>query len=353
MSALLKVSLGLATVAVASAKTALLVIDVQDCFLEAACTSTGTDGSLSVPACDIIPLINDIREQKSCLFDEVIFSQDYHPAGHISFGSTHGLAPFSHLPTAFGGLGKGGLPLMCVTPTSGSTADASCCPKIVVDPSSVDCDTVLCPPNGFDYATTSPGVVTDNTACTTCAATPEDCFETEQLMWTDHCEQTGDAGFPTTLDKRTGDTVVQKGLNVHVDAYSAFMDNTATLKTQLDADLQELGITELFIAGIATDVCVQWTVKDALGGSTGAYDVTVIEDATAAVLGNADNKAAAITFMETEGATIVTAADVLAMECPPEPEPEPESTTPDKASSSKGLWPAAFSLAAVTMAALV
>eukprot|EP01046_Picozoa_sp_COSAG06_P118681 COSAG06_NODE_65867_length_256_cov_0.439490_2_plen_51_part_01 len=42
--------------------------------------------ALGVPACDIIPMINDIREQKSCLFVEVIFSQGYHPAGHISFG---------------------------------------------------------------------------------------------------------------------------------------------------------------------------------------------------------------------------------------------------------------------------
>ena len=336
MCALLKGSLALGTFALASAKTALLVIDVQDCFLEAACTSTGVDGSLSVPACDIIPLINDIRAQKSCLFDEVIFSQDYHPAGHISFGSSHGLAPFSHLG------GKGGLPLMCVAPTSGSTSDASCCPKIVIDPNSVDCETQLCPPDGFDYATSSPGVVTNNTACATCADNPELCFETDQMMWTDHCEQTGDAGFPTTLHKTDQDIVVQKGMNVHVDAYSAFMDNTATLKTQLDADLQELGVTDLFIAGIATDVCVKWTVKDALGGSTGSYSVTVIEDATAAVLGNADNKADAIAFMEAEGATIVQAADVLAMACPSE-----EDATPAKASNIQTLYPA------LTMVAMV
>ena len=114
-------------------KTALLVIDVQDCFLEAACTTSGQKGSLDVPACDIIPKINSLREQKSCLFDEVIFSQDFHPAGHVSYGSTHGLPPFAHLPTAIGGLGKGALPMKCISPASGATKDGACCPAYVVD----------------------------------------------------------------------------------------------------------------------------------------------------------------------------------------------------------------------------
>ena len=51
--------------------TALLVVDVQQCFLPG--------GSLSVPANHIIPKINDIIDLKSDLFDEVIYSRDYHP----------------------------------------------------------------------------------------------------------------------------------------------------------------------------------------------------------------------------------------------------------------------------------
>ena len=93
-------------------------------------------------------------------------------------------------------------------------------------------------------------------------------------MWTDHCLQTGDSGFPPTLDKRAGDFTVQKGTNLYVDAYSGFMDNTQTLKTELDKHLQDKGITKLYVAGIATDVCVQWTVTDALGSNTAAYEVT-------------------------------------------------------------------------------
>lgn len=291
-----------------NAKTALLVIDVQNCFLQKECTTSGSDGSLSVPACSVIAKINSLRKNRSCLFDEVIFSQDFHPANHISFGSTHGLPAFSHLG------GKGGLPLKCISPTSGLTADGACCPAFHLN-SSMDCTKHLCPPAGWSYTVNNSGIVSGNAACTTCAASDSNCFDMEQAMWTDHCLQTGDSDFPPSLDKRDSDTVVQKGLSKYVDAYSAFMDNTQTLKTSLDSILQSKGITKLFIAGIATDVCVRWTVTDALGSNTAAYDVTLIKDATAAVLGNQENFNAAIGSMAAAGAKIVTTDDMLSMQC--------------------------------------
>ncbi|KAK2952346.1 putative bifunctional nicotinamidase/pyrazinamidase [Blattamonas nauphoetae] len=61
-------------------KTALVVIDVQNDFLEGG--SLGVDGSLP-----IVPLINEIR--KNPLFSEIIFTQDWHPKGHVSFASAH------------------------------------------------------------------------------------------------------------------------------------------------------------------------------------------------------------------------------------------------------------------------
>ncbi|CAK0839015.1 unnamed protein product [Prorocentrum cordatum] len=135
-------------------------------------------------------------------------------------------------------------------------------------------------------------------------------------MWTDHCLQTGDSGFPPSLMTASTDIVVQKGMNQYVDAYSAFMDNTKTLKTTLDTTLQSLGIDTIYVAGIATDVCVRWTVEDAL--TFGNYDVKVITDATEAVLGSEANFDSALAAMVSAGATSLTAADVLAMECPQE-----------------------------------
>lgn len=291
-----------------NARTALLVIDVQDCFLEAACTSSGLDGSLRVPACHVIDKINSLREQKSCLFDEVIFTQDYHPNNHISYASTHGLAPFAHLS------GKGGLDLKCISPESGLTEAGACCPAFHINPS-MDCSANLCPPTGWSYEVNNSGIVTDNAACTACATDGSNCFDMEQAMWTDHCLQTGDSGFPSALDKRENDTVVQKGANQFVDAYSGFMDNTQTLKTALDDILKQKQVTTLFVVGIATDVCVQWTVTDALGFNTADYSVTVIKDATAAVQGDVANYNAAIDTMAAAGATIATTDDVLSMQC--------------------------------------
>ena len=63
---------------------ALLVIDMQRDFMPG--------GSLAVPGGDeIVPLINRLGKR----FTEVILTQDWHPAGHISFATTHrGKQPF-------------------------------------------------------------------------------------------------------------------------------------------------------------------------------------------------------------------------------------------------------------------
>ena len=63
---------------------ALLVIDMQTDFLPG--------GPLAVPGGDaIVPGINALARR----FEHVILTQDWHPAGHISFASTHpGKQPF-------------------------------------------------------------------------------------------------------------------------------------------------------------------------------------------------------------------------------------------------------------------
>ena len=66
------------------ATDALLVIDMQLDFLPG--------GALAVADGDaILPGINALAAR----FDHVILTQDWHPGGHISFASTHGLQPFT------------------------------------------------------------------------------------------------------------------------------------------------------------------------------------------------------------------------------------------------------------------
>ncbi len=68
---------------VLQATDALLVIDMQIDFLPG--------GALAVAGGDsIIPGINVLASR----FDHVLLTQDWHPAGHISFASTHAMEPF-------------------------------------------------------------------------------------------------------------------------------------------------------------------------------------------------------------------------------------------------------------------
>src|SRR4030088_2439671 len=72
--------------------SALLVIDVQNCFLPG--------GSLAVKDGDqVVPVINKIAKG----FANVIMTQDWHTAGHVSFASSHsGKKPFETIDLSYG-----------------------------------------------------------------------------------------------------------------------------------------------------------------------------------------------------------------------------------------------------------
>lgn len=71
---------------------ALLAIDVQNDFCPG--------GRLAVPDGDeVVPLINTIAEG----FDHVLFTQDWHPAGHSSFASSHpSKQPYDRIELEYG-----------------------------------------------------------------------------------------------------------------------------------------------------------------------------------------------------------------------------------------------------------
>jgi nicotinamidase/pyrazinamidase len=73
-------------------KSVLLVIDVQNCFLPG--------GSLAVKDGDqVVPVINRIAKS----FANVVMTQDWHTAGHVSFASSHsGKKPFEVIDLSYG-----------------------------------------------------------------------------------------------------------------------------------------------------------------------------------------------------------------------------------------------------------
>src|SRR4051794_7471569 len=72
--------------------SALLVIDVQNCFLPG--------GSLAVKDGEqVVPVINRIARS----FANVVMTQDWHTSGHVSFASSHaGKKPFETIDVAYG-----------------------------------------------------------------------------------------------------------------------------------------------------------------------------------------------------------------------------------------------------------
>ena len=72
--------------------TVLIVVDVQNDFCPG--------GALAVPDGDaVVPVINALARH----FENVVLTQDWHPAGHISFASSHaGKAPFDVIDLPYG-----------------------------------------------------------------------------------------------------------------------------------------------------------------------------------------------------------------------------------------------------------
>lgn len=61
-----------------------------------------------------------------------------------------------------------------------------------------------------------------------------------------------------------GDIKVKKGSNPYIDSYSAFWDNADSAQTTLFLDLLNRGVTDVFICGLAFDVCVKHSAIDAV-----------------------------------------------------------------------------------------
>ena len=67
------------------------MVDVQNDFCPG--------GALAVPRGDeVVPIVNRLAEN----FRSVVLTQDWHPAGHLSFASTHGRSPHDTIAAPYG-----------------------------------------------------------------------------------------------------------------------------------------------------------------------------------------------------------------------------------------------------------
>jgi nicotinamidase/pyrazinamidase len=103
----------------------------------------------------------------------------------------------------------------------------------------------------------------------------------QQVLWLDHCIQgTPGAEFSDKLEMNKVEAIFRKGTDSHIDSYSGFYDNGHRKTTGLAHYFRGKNVTEVYIAGLAADYCVYYSVKDSLHEG---FKTFFIEDATRAI----------------------------------------------------------------------
>lgn len=103
----------------------------------------------------------------------------------------------------------------------------------------------------------------------------------EQILWPIHCvKDTFGAELVQGLNKEGIHSYFHKGVDKKIDSYSAFFDNCRLKATGLGKYLKECKVTDIYLAGVATDYCVLYSAFDAIDLG---FTVHLIADACKAI----------------------------------------------------------------------
>lgn len=129
-----------------------------------------------------------------------------------------------------------------------------------------------------------------------------------QILWPNHCVQgTHGALFHSGWDSSKVNEIFLKGIDPKVDSYSTFFDNGHKRNTGLKNYLDQHQIKTVYIAGLATDYCVKYSVLDAC--HLGLKTHVVIEGCRGVNL-NADDSKKAFEEMKLAGAHLIHLSDI-------------------------------------------
>lgn len=100
----------------------------------------------------------------------------------------------------------------------------------------------------------------------------------QETLWPDHCVQGSEgAQFHPDLNMDNVATIFRKGMDTETDSYSGFYDNNHKISVGLSGYMREKKIREIYFCGLASDICVYYTIKDALAEG---FKAVLIEDAS-------------------------------------------------------------------------
>jgi len=128
-----------------------------------------------------------------------------------------------------------------------------------------------------------------------------------QVLWPDHCVMgTPGARIVSEPLLERAQLVLRKGYHHEVDSYSGFREADRKTHTGLAGYLRERGLQRLFVVGLATDFCVNWTALDA---ASNGFETLVVEDLTRAI--DTDGSLAqAYAEMDSAGVRRIAASDI-------------------------------------------
>jgi nicotinamidase/pyrazinamidase len=133
-----------------------------------------------------------------------------------------------------------------------------------------------------------------------------------QILWPVHCVQgTPGADFAPALRQDRFARIFRKGTDATIDSYSGFFDNGHRRSTGLGEYLREQGMTDVYLAGLATDYCVKFTALDAVKLG---FRTHLIEDACRGVDLHPGDVRQAVEEMRSAGVVVTGAQAVLAAE---------------------------------------
>lgn len=102
-----------------------------------------------------------------------------------------------------------------------------------------------------------------------------------QTLWPDHCVQnTNGARFYPQLNTKPIEAIFRKGMDPEIDSYSGFYDNNHQKNTGLSGYLKAKNASQLYFCGVAADICVYYSMKDAIKEN---FKVCLLQDATQAL----------------------------------------------------------------------
>jgi nicotinamidase/pyrazinamidase len=130
----------------------------------------------------------------------------------------------------------------------------------------------------------------------------------EQILWPVHCVQNSHgAEFAPSFDISRIAHVFQKGTERNIDSYSTFFDNAHRRHTGLAHYLDQRGIKDIYLMGLALDYCVKYSTLDARHLGLNAY---VMVDGCRGIELQPGDIARALEEMKRAGAVLLKSSEV-------------------------------------------